>query len=362
MSEDSANSNPKTTEKPLTIVDVARLLGVSKSTVSAAFTGSGTLSQTTRENVLRAAKELNYEPNPHARRLVGGRCHNTIALFSLNLDLGVSTRKLQLVQGLLDERGYDVLLHARGYYGARHPVEAEKQADLMASVRRQKPRAIICQNTSLRPETLAQLRRFEDEGGIVVCYSEGRATDLECDQVIFDDAGNISLITRHLLELGHREIGLFTPGLEPWRNYVAGFERALGEYGVKSRREWILAGTASSVLERDGAHAAEQFLGLKKRPTAMCVVNDGAAIAFMARLRQAGISVPEQLSVAGFDDAPAAAFSFPALTTVSHPVEEIASQVVALLDNRLQNPSEAAPRHVWLSGELAIRQSTAPLY
>jgi DNA-binding LacI/PurR family transcriptional regulator len=159
------------------------------------------------------------------------------------------------------------------------------------------------------------------------------------------------------LKLGHREIGLYMPGPEPRVSHPrrVGFERALAEFGVTVHREWFFCG---GNYEEGGSNLARQFLGLRRRPTAMCVVNDDAAVAFIAEIGRAGIGVPEDLSVVSHDDLPIARFFPVTLTTVSNPVEAVSKGVHSLLMRRLQSP-DASIRSITVRGELMIRQSAA---
>ncbi len=353
MNTHAANTLEATSlDKPMTIQDVARVLGVSTSTVSSAFSGRGTITAQRRAAVLESARALGYEPNPLAQRLRNGRCPKTIGLFSLGLDFGVATRKIQIIQRLLSAQGYGVPLYVHSADGAG---EVMQQVEFMITLRRQQPRAIICATRNLHPETLVELERYRGEGGIVVCYDETMKIDY--DQVEFDREDNNYQTARHLLELGHRDLGFYVesmPYLDGPR--LRGFERALGEFGLKKRDEWLFQGGSN---EDGGMMLAEQFLALKRRPTAVCVVNDRTASAFVNALLRAGLRVPEDVSVVCHDDEPVARSSMVALTTGTQPVEKIAEQVVQMLLSRLDGSYCGPPRLVQVQGEFVVRDSTA---
>ena len=338
--------------KTVTIQDVARAVGVAKSTASAALNDKYGVAPGTREAVLQAARELGFEVNPLAQRLAHGRSDNTIGLFCRDLDVGVGTRKINRIQQLLAEQGFDVPIHACGYHGA----DAAMQSELMSNLRRQKPRAIVGAVGGLHADVLAQLERYQSEGGLVVCYDH--AAPLGCDQVVFDREDNVYRSARHLLELGHREIGLFIHGRNGIADNaprVAGFRRALREYNAPCRDEWLFDG---ALYEEGGAQMAARFLALPQRPTAMCIVNDYAAVAFISQLLEAGVRVPQDVSVVGHDNVAGAPYAAVPITSVSHPVEEIAAQVVELLSSRLEG-FEGGPRRVTVRGELVVRRSAA---
>jgi DNA-binding LacI/PurR family transcriptional regulator len=122
------------------------------------------------------------------------------------------------------------------------------------------------------------------------------------------------------------------------------------------REEWLWA---NCCYEEAGARLAEKFLKLKERPTAICIINDVTASTFVTQLHRAGVRVPQDVSVVGYDDTPAARYALVPLTTVSHPVEGIARPIIEMLLSRLDGSYNGAPRCVHVKGELIVRESTA---
>lgn len=340
-------------KKSLTIVDVAQMLGVSKSTVSAAFTGNGTIAPERRDAVRRAAIELGYRPNPNAQRLVHQLQDNTVALVTSYLDLDVRTQKLQLLQRILSERGYNASIHALGDVISSVSEDPEV---VIRNLRRLRPLGIVCNQWELNPTSREELKRFCDEGGSLVYYDV--PLDLECDQVIFDREENTYTAMRHLLELGHREIGFSMPPDDKWR--IEGARRALQEFGAPIRDEWINA-PREGRYEDAGGHLAEYFCAQRRRPTAMCIINDNVAIGFVAQLQRRGLNVPGDVSVVSHHDTPAALWgSNVQLTSATQPIETIAEKVAELLLQRLEGKYSGLPRTVVVRGKLVVRESTAP--
>lgn len=349
--------------KPITIQDVAQAAGVAKTTASYALSGKGQLSSATRESVIKVAHELGFEPNFHAQRLSNGRCHDTIAIFASRLDLGVLAQKVQLIQRALVREGYRAPVFAGGYDVDNQPVSEEETKALLADVRRQKPVAVIVNSPSLGDAAWDELRRLCDEGGALVLYDHEfpqQSAQLQCDTVIFDREDNTYQAARHLLELGHRELGLFMPGQQqnfPFHPRFCGFARALSDFGLKPNVDWFFCG---GQYEAGGATLAKRFLELSRRPSGMCIINDDAAVAFIAELGRAGVKVPDEVSVVSHDDLPIARYFPIQLTTVSHPVEEIAEAVVQILLERLRSPQKSPQTRV-LRGQLYARQSATSI-
>jgi DNA-binding LacI/PurR family transcriptional regulator len=331
---------------------LARATGLSKTTVSSALSGNGRVSSATREAVLEAASRLQYEGNYYAQHLKK-RCSRTIGLFSLNLDTGIETQKIKSIQRLLANWGYDVPIYSYGSYGGGEEVD---QRALLSTVRRQKPQAIVCSLRGLESQTLQELERYVAEGGTVVCYGYPDQEVSGYDQVVFDEDDNTYQAARYLLELGHRDIGLYIPGARKREEpRFVGFCRALEEWNVAVRSDWFFS--SRELYEEGGAAMATRLLALDERPTAMCIVNDHAASAFVNEVQRGGLRVPHDLSVVSHDDSPVARYCAVPLTTVSHPVETVAQHVVELMCSRLDGTYQGAPRRVIVEGDLVVRDS-----
>jgi DNA-binding LacI/PurR family transcriptional regulator len=288
--------------------------------------------------------------------LATGGTNKSIALFSLYLDLGVMTRKLQLLQRNLHDRGYNAPIHA---FGTDVGSKDVNQAALLRNLRSLRPRAIVLSTMKLNDEAVDEVRQYIKKGGHVVAYDV--PVDLECDKVLFDRNQNTYTAARHLLDLGHREIGFYVGSWPVAGNNprLAGLKTALSEFNAPLLEEWLdFANNIEWHPDEDlGVQLAKFYLSLKKRPTAMCIVNDMMAAAFINTVRAHGLQVPEDVSVIGHDDFPF--IKTFGLTTVSHPVRTIANEVVQLLMNRLEDSYAGSPITQTVHGELCLRQSTA---
>jgi len=342
--------------KQIILQDIADKMQLSLCTVSQAISGKGRVSAKTREHVCRVARELGFEPNAAAQHLAKGGADKSIALFSLYLDLGVVTRKLQLLQRGLHERGYYAPIHA---FGADVGSKEIDQAELLRNLRSLRPTAIILYTMKLNDEAVDEVRQYIKKGGRVVAYDV--PVDLKCDKVLFDRSQNTYTAARHLLDMGHRQIGFYVGSWPVAGNNprLHGLKDALGEFNAPLLKEWL--DFADNIKRRPeenlGVQLAEFYLAQKSRPTAMCIVNDMMALAFINTVRAHGLRVPEDVSVIGHDDLPFTKTLD--LTSVSHPVRIIADEVVQLLMDRLEGNYEGKPRTHTVHGELHVRQSTA---
>jgi DNA-binding LacI/PurR family transcriptional regulator len=354
-------------KRAATIQDVAEAVGVTKTTVSKVFNGKGSISPATVEAILGAAKRLNFEPNPHARRLSQGHDDNTVGIFSSYMDWYSGARKLRIIQEALVGKGYDIPTYTYAITGNAQMVK--QAAAAMNTLRRQRPRAIVCAthgmfSEKLRIEVIKELDRHVEEGGILICYDQ--QVPIDCDQVIFNRSGNIYLTIKHLLEIGHRKIGFCDSGGSLQSNArFQGFSQAMEEYGVEINKKWLFTQEPTEVgapLEEEaiGWEVARQFLELSERPTAICVADDYAAVGCISQLQRNGVRVPEDVSIVGDDNAPIAKYGPLPLTTTSHPIEPIGRSVVELLESRLSGEYYGAGRTVQVHGELFVRESSSP--
>ena len=346
-------------KKPPTIQDVADALDIHKSTVSVALSGKGTLSSETRERILSVVREMGYFPNPIAQRLANGYRNPAVCIFSGLLDIGVSTEKILLIQRELSKETLEVPIYVCSEPGGASLLT---QADQVRQICGQRPRAIICAGQMLDKAVFLELEEYQRTGGFVVSYD--LEIPLDCDQVIFDREHNAYIAAKRLTESGHRRVGLGLSSRIEWLSHspiyqqptrVKGFMKAAAEAGVLVKDEWIFQ---HSTYERGGEELAQLFLKLADRPTALCIVNDYVALAFMVTVRQAGIRIPEDLSVVGHDNQPIAIYCPVPLTSATQPTEQIAASVAEMVIERLTG-STVPSRKVTIKGELVERLSVA---
>lgn len=328
------------------ILDVARRAGVSPSTVSRSLRGSAKVSQQTRDRVLRAAAELAYVPSPAASGLASGRTH------AIGVIVPFATRwffseVLTGVEGPLREAGYDLLL-----YNVGDP--AGRAAFFGAMPLRRRVDAVLTVASSFSPAEQQALRAL----GVPLAVVGGHVPGFP--RVGIDDAAGATMAVRHLLLLGHRDVAMISGDPDDAIGRVttsarrAGFEAALAEAGIEAGPERVVSepwGVAG------GMRAMEQLLARRRLPTAVFAESDEMALGALQTLRRAGLEVPGQISMIGFDDhemAPAGD-----LTTIAQPVHRQGELAAQLLLAVLAG-AEPATADVVLPTRLVVRGSTAP--
>lgn len=350
---------PSLPDKPQpTIHDVAAALGMHKSTVSQGLSGKGTVSAATRERIMKVAREMGYEPNPVAQRLANKGDSKLVYLCSCSLDVGIGTAKVLLIQSKLKRMGLEVPFYSVAQVSDNQRSQAEEVRDLC----RQQPRAIVYAAQGCQAAVLPELKRYQENGGIVVSFDSPVA--LECDQVVFDREHNAYQAASYLIQRGHRKLGINLPKViqnvqTATRHHanprMAGFCRALEEAGLDVNDHWFFE---PGGYEKGGQEMAERFLAMEDRPTGLCIVNDYTALAFMSEIIEAGIRIPEEVSVVGHDNQLVARYCPVPLTSAVHPVDEIAQAVIDLLAARLGGSTDAA-KTITIRGDMVERKSVA---
>lgn len=338
--------------KTTTLADVARHAGVTKSTASFAFSGKRKISDATKERIFVIAQELGYHPNPHAQRLGTGRATKLVGLFALTLD-HMAWKTMSRLHHDLAKEGYEAPLYTYGYALEGPP----DHQPLLYSMCSQLPEGIICNTAKLVVEDTEILEEYQKRGGALVCmHSE---LPLDCDQVIFDREENTYLAARYLLQVGHQDIGFcMFDAADFSQPRSRGFARALGEYGIKPNKKWLFEAGHD---EEGGSLLAEKFLKLKKRPSALCIVNDMQAATFVNKMLRAGLKIPQDVSIISLDDMPAARHCVVPLTAVTQPWMEMADTAVRFLLERMQQRQPLKPRRIIFSGEIIERESVLSL-
>ena len=351
-------SAPAPARRSPTIHEVAAALGMHKSTVSLGLSGKGNVSIKTRERIQRVAREMGYQPNPLAQRLATNAGNVLVCLCAGNLDVGITTEKILMIQKELSRAGMEAPIYT---LPVAENSSASSQAAQIRQLCRQQPRALVCSAQTFDAAVYPELELYQRNGGLIVAYD--MAVPLQCDQIIFDREHNAYQTARYLIERGHRHLGLALSGLrnaagEPnlaQNARVIGFARALKEAQIELRDEWLFD---VATYETGGAQLAQRFLALNERPTALCIVNDYMALAFMSEVMRAGVRVPGDLSLIGHDNQPVAAYCPVALTCATQPQTEIARAVISCLNQRL-NGSQDAPQTVTIRGEIVERHSVS---
>jgi len=330
-------------DKKPTIHDVAARAGVSKSLVSLALRGSSKVSDASREAIERAAAELGYRPNATARSLAD-RKSRTIGINMAEIDNPIFPQMLSGAHAVIRERGYNTMLVS----GERDPlVEFGELAKLLEF----QIEGLILISHRMSATTV---RSLAADVPTVVLTLRG-ITGPGIDSVTSDDEAGARMAMRHLFELGHERIAHVSGGsLEP----AVVRERVY-------REEMSAAGLDAhiSIYEGDltndgGLRAARELLSEGPTPTAIFASNDISAIGVMSACSEQGLSVPEDISIIGYDGVSIAGLRTISLTTISQPLNEMGALAAERLFDRMHG-KRIKDRSIVLEPELVVRGTTA---
>jgi LacI family transcriptional regulator len=329
-----------------TIKDVARQAEVSVTTVSHVVNGTRFVSDEARQRVQQAIDALRYVPSALARSLKNNRTH-TIGTMIPNCS---NPYFAEIVRGIEDAcfaAGFTVVL-------CNSDDDPRKQGQYLRVLTEKQVDGLIVVSSGGDSELGEALR--EAEMALVLVDREVENVNADLVEVNHERGGWLAV--RHLIELGHRRIACISGplALSPSAQRVQGCRRALAEAGLGAIDAMLREADFTSA----GGHAAMRDLlaGSAPRPTAVFACNDLSAIGAMAAAAQAGLSVPKDLSVVGFDDIALAAYASPPLTTVAQPKHRLGTLAATLLLERIAQRDLASRRRI-LQPALRLRQSTA---
>lgn len=327
-----------------TMLDVARAAEVSVATVSAVVNGTGIVSPKLTARIEATIRAIGYKRNAIARSLKMGTTR-TIGLMVADITNPFFTDVVSVIQEALLRAGYAVMLCCNNE-------DAGMQGDQIRLLLDRMVDGLIVSPAG----NGAALKQILDEANVPVVLIDRSCDGFETDAVVLDNNLAAFEAITYLIGLGHRRIGYVSGSLETstGRERLAGYRRALETANIPVANDMMRIG---HYRETEARHAASELLGLPERPTAIFAANNLMVIGVMKAVRDLGLSCPEDISVACFDDFPWSGVFRPQLTTVTQPVREIGEQAASLLLDRLAGRLEDVPRRIVLRGTLAIRES-----
>jgi len=330
-----------------TIRDVARRAGVSVATVSRVVNDRPDVSQETRDAVMEVVRAMSFTTNRSARGLSKGRT----GLVGCTIPYVLGDYYASILSGATEA------LHEQEMRAVLCPTrhEHDREAALVERLLRGTTDGAIL---VLPSESAEELGDLESQGFPFVVIDAPMPLPERVPVVSATHWAGARSATEHLLELGHRRIAIIE-GRDGWvatEERANGYQAALAGAGVLPSPELVDRGNFEIA---DGYEAARRLLALDDPPTAIFASNDNMAIGALHAAAELGFSVPEQLSIVGFDDSELSRVVTPALTTVRQPLEEMGRMAVSLL-SRLIDGQRVETLRIELATRLVVRRSTAP--
>ncbi|MEI7027866.1 LacI family DNA-binding transcriptional regulator [Paenibacillus sp. y28] len=330
----------------VTIKDIAKLAGVSHTTVSRALNDSPLINQETKWRIQELARSMNYTPNFNAKSLVLDRSYH-IGLFFTTLNTGTSA-------GFF----YDVVRGVNSVIKDRYNLIVKGIDDYkdFISITKKSFDGIIIMSQSRNDNALIQDLK---QKGIPLIVLNRDVKEKDIVNILSDDRIGADRLGEHLIRLGHRRIAIISgpDGFQSTQVRRDGFIDALRRHGIEVKPEHQVKGEYDV---ESGFAAMEKLLAADDRPTAVFCSNDDMAVGAKKAIEEAGLQVPDHISLAGFDDNLFARFMTPALTTVRRPIERISKEGAARLLDIIENKVRLEEK-LYIQSELVVRQSVRSL-
>ncbi|HKE29800.1 MAG TPA: LacI family DNA-binding transcriptional regulator [Bryobacteraceae bacterium] len=328
----------------MNLEEVARRAKVSTATVSRVINNATVVKSATRSRVMKAIEELRYHPNLHARNLAGGKSR-TFGIIVSNLENPFFFDIYKTIEADAHHQGFEVVM-ANTDYRAEQLVRSIR---LMIGRRVAGLAAIV---SEMAPELIDELTG----SGIPVVFYDVGAPSRNITNIKVNYSRGIEKVIGYLHSLGHRRLGFV--GHHAMLGPINERMKAVMDAVARNPELEVRTAADADTLE-GGCQAARNLLASGFNPTAIICVNDITAVGALTAVRQAGLRVPEDVSVTGFDNVKLSEFCYPALTTVHIPRERIGHIICERLVSMDTNPDASGPEIV-IDPEFVVRDSTGP--
>ncbi|WP_168190130.1 LacI family DNA-binding transcriptional regulator [Caloramator sp. E03] len=330
-----------------TIKDVAKRSGVSVATVSRVLNNTAPVNYKTKETIMKAIEELNYKPNIIAQGMRTKKS-KTIGITIPDYINPFYYELFKYIEDAAKKEGYHVIVSSTGE-------DINEDINCIDDlINRNIDGLIICTYRGDK-ETIKYLLELSKK--IPIIFMDNLQLDKPVNSVYTDGYKGMKEITKHLISLGHKNIG-FVKSIAKYKvanDRFYGYKDALIEAGIEFRDELVYEGNYHI---QSGYEAAKYFFTDKKlNPSAIVSSTDLMAIGAMNYIKTIGLRIPEDVAIAGFDDIYMSRLISPPLTTYRQPIEEIAKEAINLFINKVNHPN-AKNRTIVLNGEMVIRRST----
>ena len=345
----------KQVKKAVTLADIAAEAAVTPMTVSRVVNSTGYVHAETRERVLRVAREMKYRRNGLARGLKRQRT-DTIGLVIGDIANPFAAELSRGVREVLEQHGYSLFICV-----SEHTAKEDVQAFDSLADHRADGIIVATRASKSGNEKLTELIN----SGIPVSLIGREFLHPHTDLVTADNLKGGYEATKHLIELGHERIGFIGVSLTQGARLrrFQGYLEALAEHALAVDEKLIVGGSASDQMpgystEEMGYDGMTKLLERRKRPTAVFARNDFTAMGALNAIKRAGLRIPEDIALIGYDDIPLASHTSPTLTTVRQPTREQGRVAAELLLRRIEGDREQARAEKTFECELVVREST----
>lgn len=332
-----------------TLKDVAKKVGVHPSTVSRVLSGKAdqySITKKTQDIIFQAARELNYTPNEMARSLRLKKS-NTIGLVIPDISNAFFAGIARSIEIESYNLGYRLVV-------CNTDEDQDKEINLVETLLRRKIDGLILAPVQDCDKHIRELENDQFPLVLVDRYFE----DIKTNAVVTDNEGDAYKATEHFIQLGHHRIA-FVCGrraIYTTKGRLIGYKQALEHHNIPIMDELI---TGNGFTFEAGLGAMKQLLKLPQKPTAVLVGGNVITVGVLEAIHNENLSIPKDISVIGFNDMMLTAYLCSPLTTITHPLEEIGKQAVALLYKAMISPNDSPGKKIVLPTKFMVRSSVA---
>jgi LacI family transcriptional regulator len=329
-----------------TIKDIARMVGVAPSVVSRALNNRYGVKETTKKQIIKIAEELNYYPNTAAQSLVTRKTH-TIGIMMADISEPYYSQIIKGMEYVASQTDY-MLLFSNSFEKLEHGKVLQKMVDA------QRVDGLIIYGSNIN-ETNFAYRLIERDVPFILVERNFRDPRVNC--IWSDNIKGGYLATQHLIERGHRRIAHISGNLDYQEalDRLEGYKKALFEHDIVYSGEWVAIG---KFVWQQGYTAMKELLDCRPRCTAVFAANDSMAYGAMQAICEAGLKIPDDIAVIGYDDLQFSALLNPPLSTLRQPCYEIGRKAMETLVGILHGDNIDQPVKICFETELIIRNST----
>jgi LacI family transcriptional regulator len=333
--------------REVTIYDVAKALNISPSTVSRGLKDHPHIRNETKKRIRLTAREMGYRHNKFASNLRQNHTH-TLGVIVPKLNSYFMATAIAGIEKITTQNGYNLVI-------SQSQESGKKEISSISTLFNSRVDGLIV-SLAFDTKNLDPFKIFFGKG-IPVVFFDRVFECQDCTCIVIDNYKAGYEATSHLISQGCKRIVHLGGNLlrNVYSERLRGYRQAIVDSGLKYDKDLVLIGALDS---QAGEDTAKQILKMKNRPDGVFTANDTSAVAIICELQLAGVKIPEDIAVVGFNNEPISKVIQPNLTTVHYPALEVGESAAATLINKLKNMHSANPRTIILEHSLIVRQSS----
>ena len=337
--------------KKVSLADVAKSLGVSKTLVSLVLNDRGDekgINKDTQQRVRDKVKELNYKPNQFARGLRVGKS-NTIGLVVADISNSFYAKMCRSIEDHCTENGYNLII-------CSSDENPEKESELIQMLIDRQVDGLIISTTQKNNSDIKLLKKNDFPFVLI----DRNVSSIDTNYVVVDNVNGAKEVVNHLIKLGNERIGhlTITPAhISTIKERVEGYKEALKENNLPISNK-LIREVSFDNLKEEVCDQVKELLAPPNKVTALFVANNNIAVACLECLNELGMRIPQDVALVSFDDIEAFNLCYPPITAVAQPIEEMGRKAVDIILHEIKNEGvNNKTQHISLSTDLIIRKS-----